>query len=79
MPESDWVMATCYKRGSSSVSSGRWQSRRRAGRRTYAVLLEGLRVLAVREHGGRVGELSKTSDREVLLVAALADDLVLRL
>lgn len=47
--------------------------------KTYAVLLERLRVLAVREHGGRVGELSKASDREVLLVAALADDLVLRL
>ena len=46
---------------------------------TYAVLLERLGVLAVREHGSGVGELSKTRDREVLFVAALADDLVLRL
>lgn len=46
---------------------------------THAVLLQRLRVLAVGQDGRGVGEFAETGDGQVLLVAALTDDLVLGL
>jgi len=81
VPDSDWVMATCERgRGAgqlsltASVSGGR---RRRKG--THTTLGQRLRVGTVGEDGGGLGEGAEAGDREVLLVVALADDLVLGL
>lgn len=65
--------------GGSRSSACDFLEERGRGANTHTALGQGLRVGTVSEHGSCLGKGAETSDREVLLVVALADDLVLGL
>ena len=75
MPEMDWVTAICTT--GVSVAGGRPARRVAAPARcdTYAVLLEGHAVGAIRKDDRLLGEVGEAGDREVLLQGTEACEL----